>query len=109
MNKKILVELKNEKHKTILFMLYSAGLRVGKVIKLQPKDIDSQRMLIHVVQGKVIKIATQSYQKLHWNSLENIINYISLKYGCFQDRIVKNTLQKEQFREYLKTLVMLQK
>lgn len=49
---KILLSLKNEKHKTILFLTYSAGLRVGGVIKLQSQDIDSQRMLIHVVQGK---------------------------------------------------------
>lgn len=33
-------------------MIYSAGLRVGEVIKLKPEDIDSKRMLIHVVQGK---------------------------------------------------------
>ncbi|HEY5560613.1 MAG TPA: tyrosine-type recombinase/integrase [Clostridiaceae bacterium] len=49
---KVLGVLKNEKHKTILYMIYSAGLRVGEVIKLKIEDIDSQRMLIHVVQGK---------------------------------------------------------
>jgi len=49
---KILSALNNEKHKTILFLIYSAGLRVGEVVKLKPEDIDSERMLIHVVQGK---------------------------------------------------------
>lgn len=49
---KILSALKNEKHRTILFLIYSAGLRVGEVVKLTSQDIDSQRMLIHIVQGK---------------------------------------------------------
>lgn len=44
--------IENEKHKTILFLVYSAGLRVGEVVKLRLEDIDSKRMLIHVVQGK---------------------------------------------------------
>lgn len=50
--KKILCALENEKHRTILFLIYSAGLRVGEVVRLKPQDIDSKRMLIHVVQGK---------------------------------------------------------
>lgn len=49
---KILAALHNEKHKAILFLVYSAGLRVGEVVRLKPEDIDSNRMLIHVVQGK---------------------------------------------------------
>ncbi|MGV8981139.1 tyrosine-type recombinase/integrase [Clostridium sp.] len=39
-------------HKKILFLTYSAGLRIGEVITLKSQDIDSQRMLIHVVQWK---------------------------------------------------------
>lgn len=50
--KKILGALDNEKHKTILFLVYSAGLRVGEVVRLKPEDIDSKRMLVRVVQGK---------------------------------------------------------
>lgn len=50
--KKSLNALEDEKHKTILFLVYSAGLRVGEVVRLKPEDIDSKRMLIHVVQGK---------------------------------------------------------
>lgn len=42
----------NEKHKTILYLVYSGGLRVGEVVRLKLTDIDSERMLIHVVQGK---------------------------------------------------------
>ncbi len=48
----ILDNVKNLKHKAILFLIYSSGLRVGEVVRLRLKDIDSDRMLIHVVQGK---------------------------------------------------------
>ncbi len=48
----ILDSLINLKHKAILFLTYSSGLRVGEVVRLKVKDIDSDRMLIHVIQGK---------------------------------------------------------
>jgi site-specific recombinase XerD len=42
----------NLKHRAILMVLYGSGLRSGEVIHLQPGDIDSQRGLIRVHQGK---------------------------------------------------------
>lgn len=42
----------NLKHRTILMLIYSAGLRRGEVLNLQPRDIDSQRMIIHIHGGK---------------------------------------------------------
>lgn len=42
----------NVKHKAILMITYSAGLRLGEVCKLKITDIDSSRMLIHVRKGK---------------------------------------------------------
>ncbi len=49
---RILNALENKKHRAILFTIYSAGLRVGEVVRLKINDIDSERMLIHIVQGK---------------------------------------------------------
>lgn len=49
---RILNTVTNEKHKAILYLVYSSGLRVGEVVRLKIKDIDSERMLIHVRQGK---------------------------------------------------------
>lgn len=40
------------KHRMALTTQYAAGLRVSEVIRLRAEDIDSPRMLIHVVQGK---------------------------------------------------------
>lgn len=48
----ILKATTNQKHKTILTVIYSAGLRISEVINLKIKDIDSQRMQIRVEQGK---------------------------------------------------------
>ena len=42
----------NIKHKCIISLLYSGGLRRGEVLHLKPTDIDSKRMLIRVNGGK---------------------------------------------------------
>jgi len=49
---KILDSVDNIKHKAILMLVYSAGLRVGEVVKLKPEDIDSKRMLIYIKGSK---------------------------------------------------------
>lgn len=42
----------NLKHKTLLSLIYSGGLRIGEAINLRIDDIDSRRMLIHIKGGK---------------------------------------------------------
>lgn len=42
----------NLKHKVILSLLYSAGLRVSELLNLKWKDIDRSRMIINVIQAK---------------------------------------------------------
>ncbi|MBI4653963.1 MAG: tyrosine-type recombinase/integrase [Nitrospirae bacterium] len=49
---KILNAVDNIKHKAILMIAYSSGLRVSEVVKLKAEDIDSKRMLIHVKGAK---------------------------------------------------------
>ena len=48
----ILTSVSNIKHKLILMLIYSAGLRVSEVVRLRPDDIDIQRKLIHIRGAK---------------------------------------------------------
>jgi len=50
--KLIIENTNNIKHKCIVSLLYSAGLRRGELIDLKLNDIDSKRMVINVRQGK---------------------------------------------------------
>jgi integrase len=40
------------KHRTILAICYAAGLRISEAVRLKVADIDSERMVIRVEQGK---------------------------------------------------------
>jgi integrase/recombinase XerD len=42
----------NVKHKTLLMLIYSAGLRVGESVRLELRDIDPGRKLIHLRGAK---------------------------------------------------------
>jgi site-specific recombinase XerD len=42
----------NIKHRTLLMVIYSAGLRVSEALNLRMQDIDSQRMTLHIRCGK---------------------------------------------------------
>lgn len=50
--KKILEAHINLKHRTMLSLIYSCGLRRGELLHLKPLDIDSHRNLVIIRQGK---------------------------------------------------------
>lgn len=43
---------KNLKHRVCITLLYSSGLRIGELLSLRIKDIDFNRMLLKIEQGK---------------------------------------------------------
>jgi integrase/recombinase XerD len=73
--KKLFASPKNLKHKAILFVAYSAGLRVSEVINLRLQDIDRERqqIFVHCSKGKkdryvrlspmVLDVLEQYYKK----------------------------------------------
>src|SRR5690606_20932994 len=70
--KRILDVTENLKHKTILAVIYSSGLRISECINLKIKDIDSKRMQIRVSQSKGKK---DRYTLLSQKTLVLLRNY----------------------------------
>ena len=60
--KRIFDVINNLKHKCILMLIYSAGLRRSELLNLTPENIDSERMLIHIngAKGKKDRISLLS-------------------------------------------------
>jgi len=69
---KILKVTGNLKHKTILVLIYSAGLRLGELLNLELGDIDSETMKIHIRGAKGKK---DRYVMLSENVLDLLRKY----------------------------------
>lgn len=52
---KMIDSAQNLKHRTILMLLYSTGMRLSEIANLRIADIDSKNMRIKIVQGKGCK------------------------------------------------------
>lgn len=87
----------NIKHKCIIELLYSAGLRRAELLALQICDIDSKRMLIKVVCGKGRK---DRFTLLGKHTLENLRLYYKLY------RPKKYLFEGEEGRKYSATSVV---
>ena len=64
------------KHRVLLSLIYSAGLRAREASRLRIADIDSKRMMIHIRQGKYNK---DRYVPLSLYILEGLRKYF---YAC---------------------------
>jgi site-specific recombinase XerD len=80
--KSILHQVTNIEYKTILMIIYSAGLRLSEALNLKLEDIDSKRMEIRVEQGKgkkdrytilsdVMLSKLREYYKEYWQKFTN--------------------------------------
>lgn len=65
----------NIKHRCILFLLYSAGLRISELLNLQWKDVDEYRMVIYIRGGKGRKDRITLLSKL---ALDYLKHYTAL-------------------------------
>lgn len=50
--KRIINAVSNIKHRALLMVIYGSGLRVSEAVKLKAKDIDRDRMTLHIRCGK---------------------------------------------------------
>lgn len=71
--KRVFAATANLKHRTMLMLAYSAGLRVSEVARLKISDIDTTHMTVRVQQGKGKK---DRYTILSKVALETLIAYL---------------------------------
>jgi site-specific recombinase XerD len=77
----ILATVRNRKHRAILLLVYSSGLRVGEVVRLEHADLDVHRGLLHIRQSKGRK---DRYVPLSVVGLDAVQRY--LRYQPVQNR-----------------------
>ncbi len=70
---KIISAINNIKHKAIISLVYSSGLRVGEVVKLTIEDIDTESKLIHIKESKGRK---DRYTLLSEHALQILKDYL---------------------------------
>ena len=83
-----LMAVENMKHKTLLLLAYSAGMRVSEVIQLKITDIDSDRMQITIneAKGKKDRVVTLSTTILEL--LREYYKQYRPKFWLFEGQIV---------------------
>ncbi len=70
----------NLKHRALVMLLYSSGLRVGELVRLRPEDVDHERGLLRVRRGKGGK---DRYTLLAHRAVEAVRLYTA---ACATDR-----------------------
>jgi len=74
--KKLLESIKNNKHKLLVQLMYSSGLRVSEVVKIKIEDLDFSEKLGRVISGKGKK---DRYIILSSSLIEKIKEYLDLR------------------------------
>lgn len=73
--KRLFKVVPNPKHRMVLMVAYSAGLRIGEVTRLRPEDIDRERRMIHIRGAKGEK---DRYTMLSEKVMNELTNYLSV-------------------------------
>ncbi len=71
------------KYKAALSVAYGAGLRVSEVVALKVSDIDSERMMLRVEQGRAARMAMRCSHPCCLNCCAIGIASAGRKAGCF--------------------------
>ena len=71
--RQLLAVTDNPRHRALLMLLYSTGMRVSEVANLRIADIDPDRHLVHVRRGKGRKDRYTLLSDVAWTALRDII------------------------------------
>lgn len=101
--KSIINVTKNLKHKTLIMLAYSTGLRLGEILKLKPEDIDSKRMQILVKQAKghkdrnvILSPLILTQLRVYWKEYQPV-NYLfegSIRNRKYSKRSAQNLFKR---------------
>ncbi|WP_345191331.1 tyrosine-type recombinase/integrase [Algibacter agarivorans] len=103
---------KNLKHKVLLSLTYSAGLRIGETLSIKPKDIDFERGLIHIKSAKGKKDRYTLLSQGLIPLLQTYIDHYNPKVFLFEGRydapytqvsarqVLKKSLKKANIKKY---------
>jgi site-specific recombinase XerD len=108
---RILKNIKNQKHKTMIFLIYSAGLRMSEAINMQVEDILFDRKMVFIRRSKGRK---DRYSTLAESALvllkEYINDYKPKRYlfegqygGQYSSTSIRKVLQKAKVLAGIKT------
>ncbi|MFD1064385.1 tyrosine-type recombinase/integrase [Winogradskyella litorisediminis] len=110
--KALLDAVTNLKHRLLLSLIYSAGLRIGEALSLKPNDIDIERGMIHVKSAKGRKDRYTLLAPTLVPLLETYKSSYKPKYFLFEGRlgeaytqvsarqVLKKALRKAEIRKY---------
>lgn len=100
----ILKSVHNIKHRAILQLTYSGGLRVSEVVNLKIHDIDSERMMIHVKQAKGRKDRYTLLSRVALESLREYAKQYRLKDWLFPGEIEGSHLSERSVQKVFETM-----
>ena len=82
---RFLASINSIKHRAILTTAYATGLRVSAVTHLKVSDIDSERMMLRVNQGRRGgRTAMSCFRRACWTSYARTGNRLARHFGCFR-------------------------
>lgn len=92
----------NIKHKTMLCLIYSCGLRRSELLNLKPKDIDSKRNLVIIRQAKGKKDRIAPLSKAILGLLRNYYKLYSPKEWLFEGQYAGTPYDERSLGNVLK-------
>lgn len=106
----IFSNIKNLKHKAILSLIYSSGIRIGEALNLTINDLDSDRMLISIRRGKgekdrMVPMASNVLKLLRVYYKEyKPVNYLfnGNDNSPYSATSVRNVLKRAVYKSYIK-------
>jgi len=93
---------KNLKHRVCITLLYSSGLRIGELLNLKLTDLDFNRMLLKVVQGKNKKDRYIPIAKAIMPMLTNYLTTYNPNLYLVENDIKKTVYSPESIRAMLR-------